>query len=77
MSKKLFYRLLRMIRKHLLPSDDAMKHIYNKKLIVPPRRKLLIALWFLTHGGDWNQVAVAGSVGTATARKYVIQVFVL
>lgn len=66
-----------MIRKHLLPSYAAMKHIYNRKLTVPPKMKLLIAVWFLPHGGDWNQVAVAGSVGTATARKYVIQVFVL
>ena len=77
MSKKLFYHLLRMIRQHLLPSAEAMKHIYNKKLLVPPKRKLLIALWYLTHGGDWNQVAVAGSVGSATARKYVIQVVAL
>ena len=66
-----------MIRQHLLPSAETMKHIYNKKLLVPPKRKLPIALWYLTHGGDWNQVAVVGSVGSATAQKYVIQVLAL
>ena len=73
LSKHLFYFILEAIEGQLSPTKEAAKHIYNQAILVSPQRKLLIALWFLTHGGEWSQVAVAGSVGDSTARKYVKQ----
>lgn len=80
-TKKLFFYLLDGsdltgpgIRSLLESTDEAKKHIYNKALLIKPERKLLIALWYFAHGGDWSSVAAAGSVGNSTARKYVIQV---
>lgn len=74
MTPTLFDHIFEGIEDMITLSATNKKQTRNKKLIVDPKRKLAVALWYLTHGGDWTSLQAATSLGAATNRKYVIQV---
>jgi hypothetical protein len=73
-SKPLFRKILKGIESRIGQSARGKLYTRNKKLKVPPRRKLLCVLWYLTHGGDWETLEASCSLAPSTIRKYVIQV---